>query len=223
MRQPIFGSASQPARSCCAGEPLESASPLQRHRCTPQGSPPAPQIIDTRLAFRLPPPAAPRGHDEMSPFARPADRLQATETIAFRLPSWMIWTILTGAALTLMILVSSAEPWRATRWAWRTPDMRSRIEQAGKLPHTASSSRAANKSSTPTVATADPAAASPVTLPRTLTTLLRPARSACKHACRSAHCSPAVTTTSDLALGRTGAPSQADSSPMHHTCLHRAP
>lgn len=40
------------------------------------------------------------------------------EFYGFRVPQWLIWPMLGGAVLTLMVLVSGGEPWRASRWAW---------------------------------------------------------------------------------------------------------
>lgn len=67
------------------------------------------------------------GHDIASMLVREHPDLVVThvsQTFAwgqiygFRVPSWLAWPALVGAVLTLMVLVSGAEPWRATRWAW---------------------------------------------------------------------------------------------------------
>lgn len=33
-------------------------------------------------------------------------------------PSWLVWFVLAGMAVTLWLIVNGPEPWRATRWAW---------------------------------------------------------------------------------------------------------
>jgi len=47
--------------------------------------------------------------------------LQRTSTTTFlrwEVPAWLVWVGLAGVALTLWLLISGPEPWRATRWGW---------------------------------------------------------------------------------------------------------
>ena len=46
-------------------------------------------------------------------------RASATaKVLGWYLPSWMLWIVLFGLAVTLGLIVNGPEPWRATRWGW---------------------------------------------------------------------------------------------------------
>jgi len=38
--------------------------------------------------------------------------------LGWDVPSWLMWFVLAGMAVTLWRIVNGPEPWRATRWAW---------------------------------------------------------------------------------------------------------
>ena len=38
--------------------------------------------------------------------------------LGWDVPSWLVWFVLAGMAVTLWLIVNGPEPWRATRWAW---------------------------------------------------------------------------------------------------------
>jgi hypothetical protein len=40
------------------------------------------------------------------------------KVLGWDLPSWMMWIVLIGLAVTLGLIVNGPEPWRATRWGW---------------------------------------------------------------------------------------------------------
>ncbi|WP_344153672.1 hypothetical protein [Nocardioides koreensis] len=43
---------------------------------------------------------------------------RSTDLLGWRLPDWTSWLLLALWVSTLLVLVGSPEPWRATRWAW---------------------------------------------------------------------------------------------------------
>lgn len=42
----------------------------------------------------------------------------AAKVLGWYVPSWMLWIVAIGLAVTLGLIVNGPEPWRATRWGW---------------------------------------------------------------------------------------------------------
>jgi len=45
-------------------------------------------------------------------------RPSSASRLGWEVPSWVLWLVLAGLALTLGMIVNGPEPWRATRWGW---------------------------------------------------------------------------------------------------------
>ena len=89
-------------------------------------------VIEAR-PLRLAPPAEERGEatvvaGDLGTWLRDIDpalevvRVESpsttTEVLGWRVGGWLVWALLGAWVATLLLLLHSPQPWRATRWAW---------------------------------------------------------------------------------------------------------